>query len=106
VLAKDVLAKDVSASVDDAWAIALDELENEVYRDPADRRASTWMPPTHLGLLPATLSERARELLVAQEEVIGALKHAQIVTGSHISALRSVPSLRDSSQSVYFDSEG
>lgn len=72
-------------------------------RQPQDRE---WNMPTGLGVLPAELAERARDLLVNQRKIIGELQQAKRVTLQHLAAVRSVPSARNPGTSVYLDVAG
>jgi hypothetical protein len=106
------------AGWDRAWADALAELEISVDEAEALLRdahalgtatvvgpVATWIPPSHLGLLPTPLADRARSLLRRQLRVAQQL--AETATHSR-RQLRAVDGMRSESESdpVYLDAAG
>ncbi len=85
-----------------AWLSALSDLEASLGATAAGRETD-WVAPGDLGPIPADLEERARDLLVGQDEMIAELRRAQRTTAAHLAALKTVPDSRGAGASVYLD---
>ena len=89
-----------------AWLDALAEMEAlaGVAGDPGvEARPYT---PRDLGPIPDDLVPRAREIAVAQKSAIQRVKDAQRSVLAHLTALKTVPSPRETDRSVYLDVTG
>lgn len=94
-----------------AWSSALAELELGVEEIEAALRAgqtpaaSTWQPPTTLGLLPAPLRDRAQALVGRQLHVARALAEAAEHSRRHLQVLEQLRATPESLP-VYLDTAG
>jgi hypothetical protein len=86
-----------------AWEVVLDELEASL---AMAGEPTGWMPPAGLGLIPDELVERAQELNRTQRMRIAELERAKREAATHLTALRSIPALRNPEASVYLDVAG
>ncbi|RNE66686.1 hypothetical protein [Cryobacterium tepidiphilum] len=87
-----------------AWELVLDELEASLAM--AGEPTTGWVPPAGLGLIPEALVERAQALNRAQRMRVAELESAKRETAAHLTALRSIPALRNTAASVYLDVAG
>lgn len=83
------------------WAALLDRFEREL--DDADLLHSPWHPPTTP--MPAELAERARALLLRQQERIADIRGQQDAIAHQLVALRRVPDA-GADASAYLDVVG
>ncbi len=74
--------------------------------DTGSTNEGGWVAPAGLGVLPAELAARARDLLNNQHKLICELEQARNLTLKHLTAVRSVPPERDARASVYLDVAG
>jgi hypothetical protein len=94
-----------------SWEEAIAALEFEALEalDPEPPAGSetpvVWAPPTHLGVLPLHLRERAEHVLAEQRQSVRNLEEMHRETGRHLSAIRAVPR-RSTGQPVYLDTAG
>jgi hypothetical protein len=65
-----------------------------------------WTAPGDLGLIPADLVARARQLLAGQRELIAELENSKRATAAQLNALRKMPATRPTGASVYLDTSG
>ncbi|QTE29858.1 hypothetical protein [Pengzhenrongella sicca] len=97
-----------------AWSTALAELEIGVDEAEALLRAGTddplpparpWLPPSHLGVLPAPLRERAQALVARQLRVAQSLAEAADLSRRHLRVLDQVRPVAETTP-VYLDTAG
>ena len=94
-----------------AWSDALAELELGVDEVEAALRAGrtpaviAWLPPTHLGQLPAPLRERAQALVTRQLHAARALAEAAEHSRRHLAVLDQLRATPEAAP-VYLDTAG
>lgn len=96
-----------------AWTRALAELELGVGEAEALLRAGhenapvgpAWQPPTHLGVLPAPLRERAQALVTRQLQVARSLAEAAEHSRRHLRVLDQLRAAPETTP-VYLDTAG
>ncbi|MEV7618576.1 hypothetical protein AB0N59_00395 [Microbacterium sp. NPDC089321] len=84
-----------------AWAALLDRFEREL--DDAEPLDEPWHPPT--GSMPEELADRARALLLRQQERIADIRGQQDAIAHQLVALRRVPDA-GAGASAYLDVVG
>ncbi|MFQ4148043.1 hypothetical protein AAGW05_04990 [Arthrobacter sp. LAPM80] len=85
----------------DPWEEVLDDLEGRLSLEGANE--PDWFPPSNLGPLPAALLGRARQLALAQEDLVAALDSSLDAAAEELTALK--PGRRDASP-IYLDVMG
>ncbi|RXR23651.1 hypothetical protein EQW78_13110 [Oerskovia turbata] len=104
-------ATDAAADLHAAWSGVLDDLAAmSAGAGPAAGaevmdRLVTWTPPTDLGRLPASLVDRALEVLAGHAHIVDHLHEAVAENRRHARALSSVPTVHDAPAAAYLDVE-
>ncbi|MFE4465060.1 hypothetical protein ACFRCR_08040 [Oerskovia sp. NPDC056781] len=104
-------ASDAAADPHAAWSRVLDDLAAMSAGAGPDAGAEVmdrlvrWTPPTDLGRLPASLVDRALEVLAGQAHIVDHLHDAVAENRRHARALSAVPTVHDAPVAAYLDVE-
>ncbi|MBD7999929.1 MULTISPECIES: hypothetical protein [Oerskovia] len=102
---------DAAADPHAAWSRVLDDLAAMAAGAGPDAggevmgRLVLWTPPTDLGRLPASLVDRALEVLAGHAHVVDHLHDAVAENRRHARALSAVPTVHDAPVAAYLDVE-
>jgi hypothetical protein len=104
-------ATDAAADLHAAWSRVLDDLAAMSAGAGPDAGAEVmdrlvrWTPPTDLGRLPASLVDRALEVLAGHAHIVDHLHDAVAENRRHARALSAVPTVHDAPVAAYLDVE-
>ncbi|MFF3064686.1 hypothetical protein ACFVQ3_09015 [Oerskovia sp. NPDC057915] len=104
-------AHDAAADTYAAWSRVLDDLAAMSAGAGPDAGAEVmdrlvrWTPPTDLGRLPASLVDRALEVLAGQGHIVDHLHEAVAENRRHVRALSAVPTVHEAPVAAYLDVE-
>ncbi len=104
-------ATDAVADPHAAWSRVLDDLAAMSAGAGPDAGAEVmdrlvrWTPPTDLGRLPASLVDRALEVLAGHAHIVDHLHDAVAENRRHARALSAVPTVHDAPVAAYLDVE-
>lgn len=104
-------AQDAAPDPHAAWSRVLDDLAAMSAGAGPDAGAEVmdrlvrWTPPTDLGRLPASLVDRALEVLAGHAHIVEHLHDAVAENRRHARALSAVPTVHDAPVAAYLDVE-
>lgn len=88
------------------WSAILDGFERDIALAVSGGNVPSWTPPSDVGPLPASLAERARQVLDAQADAVAILNRVKHDAGTQLGAIDAVPSGSASDRPLLLDVRG